>query len=152
MHDVNGEQGKVFNAVDHMLHREAQQAAREHKEPQFYSKSMIAEVYCFQRSRLDLAQANALQIFGLLIAGHDTTATTIMWTMKRLAGAPDVQSKLRDELRKSYSAAFNKGRIPTAYEITNTTFLISMLALKNWFDAVRQLLSLHVQLLPIPLS
>jgi hypothetical protein len=44
LHDVNGEQGKVFNAIDHMLHREAQQAARDHRKPEFYSKPMIAEV------------------------------------------------------------------------------------------------------------
>ena len=46
LHDVNGEQGKVFNAVDHVLNREAQQAARDHRKPQFYSKPMIAEVCC----------------------------------------------------------------------------------------------------------
>jgi cytochrome P450 len=44
-----------------------------------------------------------------------------MWTMKRLAGHPDVQSKLRDELRKSYTAALTEGRVPSAHEIVNTT-------------------------------
>ena len=47
MHDINGEQGKVFNAVDHMLHRESQQAAKEGRKPQYYSKPMIAEVRGF---------------------------------------------------------------------------------------------------------
>ncbi|KAF2622802.1 cytochrome P450 [Macroventuria anomochaeta] len=102
MHDINGEQGKVFNAVDHMLHRESQQAAKEGKKPQYYSKPMIAE------------------IFGLLVAGHDTTSTTLMWSLKWLAGHPTVQSKLRTELRDAYSAAFAEGRVPTSHEITTT--------------------------------
>ena len=44
MRDINGEQGRVFNAVDHMLHREAQQADKEARSPEYYSKAMIAEV------------------------------------------------------------------------------------------------------------
>ncbi|KAJ4382968.1 hypothetical protein N0V86_002195 [Didymella sp. IMI 355093] len=103
MHDINGEQGKVFNAVDHMLHREAQQAAKEQRKSQFYSKPMITE------------------IFGLLVAGHDTTSSTLMWSLKRLSAHPKVQSQLRDQLRKSYSSAFAEARAPTAHEIANIT-------------------------------
>ena len=44
MHAVDSEQGKVFNAVDHMLHREKQQASKEGRSTQYYSKPMIAEV------------------------------------------------------------------------------------------------------------
>ncbi|XPS93172.1 hypothetical protein M3J09_002540 [Ascochyta lentis] len=102
MHDTNGEQGKVFNALDHMLRREKQQAVKESRKPQYYSKAMIAE------------------IFGLLIAGHDTTSTTLMWSMKLLAGHPAVQSNLRASLRTSYSTASAEDRIPTAQEIANT--------------------------------
>ncbi|KAF3051991.1 hypothetical protein E8E11_010563 [Didymella keratinophila] len=60
------------------------------------------------------------EMFGLLIAGHDTTVTMIMWTMKQLAGHPDVQFELRNELRESYSAAFTEGRVPATHEIVNT--------------------------------
>lgn len=44
MRDVNSDQSKVFNAVDHMLHREAQQASKVGRRPRYYSKPMIAEV------------------------------------------------------------------------------------------------------------
>ncbi len=44
MHNVNGEQGKVVNAVDHMVHREKQQAEKDHRKPLYHSKAMIAEV------------------------------------------------------------------------------------------------------------
>ncbi|KAJ4350773.1 hypothetical protein N0V95_004450 [Ascochyta clinopodiicola] len=102
MHDVNGEQGKVFNAVDHMLRREEQQATKEGRQPQFYSKAMIAE------------------IFGLLIAGHDTMSTTLMWSLKLLARHPTVQQTLRTSLQTSYTAAHAESRPPTAQEITST--------------------------------
>ncbi|KAJ4337789.1 hypothetical protein N0V95_008231 [Ascochyta clinopodiicola] len=101
-HDTNSGKAKLFNAIDHMLHREAQQACKEGRKPQFYSNAMIAE------------------IFGLLVAGHDTTSTTLMWSLKLLAGHPAVQSNLRVALRGAYSAAFAEGRVPTAYEIATT--------------------------------
>ncbi|KAJ4989224.1 Cytochrome P450 1A1-like protein 1 [Stagonosporopsis vannaccii] len=102
MQDTKGEESKIFNAVDHMVRRESQQAAKDNRKPGFTSKAMIAE------------------IFGLLIAGHDTTSTTIMWSMKWLAGFPIVQSKLRNELRAAYPAAHAESRVPTAHEIATT--------------------------------
>lgn len=66
------------------------------------------------------AKAHNTQIFGLLVAGHDTTSTTIMWSMKWLAGFPAVQSKLRNELRAAYSSAFAENRVPTPHEIAST--------------------------------
>ncbi|KAJ8114665.1 hypothetical protein OPT61_g3509 [Boeremia exigua] len=99
----NGEQSKIVNAVDHMVQRETQQAAKDHRAPQYRSKAMIAE------------------IFGLLLAGHDTTSTTFMWSLKWLAGHPTVQTKLRNELRSAYAAASTDGRAPTAHEIATTS-------------------------------
>ncbi|KAH6637941.1 cytochrome P450 [Boeremia exigua] len=99
MHNINGDDGKVTNAIDHMVHRETQQAKRDNRKPMYHSKAMISE------------------IFGLLVAGHDTTSTTLMWSMKWFSRYPEVQSRLRSDLRKAYSAAFTDGRVPTAKEI-----------------------------------
>ena len=113
--DIKGEQGRIFNAVDHMLHREAQQADKEARGPEYYSKAMIAEVKKNQREVVP--RAHHAQIFGFLIAGHETTSQTIMWILKILSDHPAVQSKLRTELRNTYSAAMADGRVPTAKEV-----------------------------------
>lgn len=54
-----GEFTDVTSAIDHMVRREAQAAAKENRAPQYESPSAKDEM------------------FGFLIAGHDTTATTL---------------------------------------------------------------------------
>ncbi|KAM3425903.1 hypothetical protein NHJ13734_009823 [Beauveria thailandica] len=57
------------------------------------------------------------QIYGYLIAGHDTSAGTLSWLMRRLVANPDEQIKIRDSLRKTYSEAWEERRLPTAQEL-----------------------------------
>ena len=45
----------------------------------------------------------------LLIAGHETTATTLSWTLLELARHPKVQSRLRDEIRKTEATVHARG-------------------------------------------
>lgn len=42
---------------------------------------------------------NGTEVPTFLIAGHETTSTETMWALFALAQAPDVQQKLRAELR-----------------------------------------------------
>jgi len=60
------------------------------------------------------------QLFGFIIAGHDTTATTLTWTVKNIAFAQEAQRTLRSHLRAAYPAATAEQRNPTVEEITKT--------------------------------
>jgi cytochrome P450 len=60
------------------------------------------------------------QLFGLLIAGHDTTSTTLLWATKFLAADQDLQRKLRADLHKRFSTAHSQNRVPSGQEIANT--------------------------------
>ncbi|UKZ80171.1 hypothetical protein TrVFT333_007928 [Trichoderma virens FT-333] len=60
-------------------------------------------------------------ILGLLIAAHDTAATAIIWGFKFLADHPDVQNKLRSDIRAAHATATNQKRLPTCQEIVYTT-------------------------------
>ncbi|KAF1920727.1 cytochrome P450 [Ampelomyces quisqualis] len=92
---------KVTNAVDHMLRRENAAAERVGRLPD-YSSQMLAD-----------------ELFGLLIAGHDTTSTTLLWALKFLAANQSMQIKLRAELRSALFDANSESRIPTAHEIAS---------------------------------
>ncbi|KAF8557928.1 cytochrome P450 [Imleria badia] len=49
------------------------------------------------------------QMRTLLIAGHETTATSISFILLELARSPQVQSRLRDEIRKTEAAVYARG-------------------------------------------
>lgn len=49
-----------------------------------------------------------LQTF--LLAGHETTSTALTWTLHILANKPDVQEKLRKEVRDARAKAKGEGR------------------------------------------
>lgn len=50
------------------------------------------------------------QVMTFLGAGHDTTATSVAWTLMLLAKHPDVQARLRDELRQHMPFLFGNNR------------------------------------------
>ncbi|KAF4969320.1 hypothetical protein FZEAL_10250 [Fusarium zealandicum] len=64
------------------------------------------------------------QIYGYLIAGHDTSAGTLSWIIRRLMANPEEQVKLRASLRGTYRDAWEEKRIPTAQElVTHAPYL-----------------------------
>jgi cytochrome P450 len=99
MRESEGKEANITNAVDHMLRREKLAAEKLNRAPQYQSKVMYDE------------------LMGLLIAGHDTTSTTLSWTVKFLATHQDVQTRLRSELHSSFAAAHAENRVPTAQEV-----------------------------------
>lgn len=59
-----------------------------------------------------------MKLFGLLIAGHDTTSTTATWGLKLLSDNQGVQKKLRGAIRGGFPTAIAESRRPTAEEIS----------------------------------
>ncbi|KAI8163204.1 Cytochrome P450 monooxygenase [Colletotrichum sp. SAR 10_70] len=98
----NVEETKVLSAVELVVLREKKMAENEGRQPNYFSPIMIDEV------------------FGVVIAGHDTTSTTMCWGVKLLADNPDRQTKLRDALRAGFADAAAEGRSPSIKEITST--------------------------------
>ncbi|KAL2759154.1 hypothetical protein ACRALDRAFT_2100631 [Sodiomyces alcalophilus JCM 7366] len=89
-------------AVDLMIDRETKLAEKEDREPVYWSPVIRDEV------------------LGFVIAGHDTSSTTLLWGLKYLTDHPRVQSTLRDALRASHAAAVRDDRPPSAQEIART--------------------------------
>jgi len=101
--NTSGKKDNIKAAVDHMLRREKAFAEKQGRKPDYHSKVMYAE------------------LFGLLLAGHDTTSTSILWSLKLLASNPDVQTRLRKSLQDAFPDAHASGSVPTATEIATTT-------------------------------
>ncbi|THW15465.1 cytochrome P450 [Aureobasidium pullulans] len=92
-------QGKDRSAIDHMIRRELLLSKKEDREPQFNTREAKDE------------------IFGFLIAGYETTSTTVSWGVKLISDNQQSQSRLREVLRSTYADASAERRQPTAKEI-----------------------------------
>lgn len=95
--EAEADMAGVTCATDLMVRREAQAARKEGRAP-----------------RYDGAAAKD-ELFGMLIGGFDTTATTLKWAVKLLAGDARVQGKLRRVLRDAFPT--NKNTPPTAAQL-----------------------------------
>ncbi|RWA06750.1 hypothetical protein EKO27_g8358 [Xylaria grammica] len=60
-------------------------------------------------------------IFGFVFAGHETTSTTLCWSLKYLTDHPDAQSDLFSALKSAFPIALAERRNPTIQEITSTS-------------------------------
>ncbi|KAG8160032.1 hypothetical protein KVR01_010669 [Diaporthe batatas] len=75
------------SALHSVLLRERDTAAKEGRRPEYHSRAVVDE------------------FTGFLMAGHDTTATTMAWSVKYLADNPGAQDRLRAELRAAFPGA-----------------------------------------------
>ncbi|KZL78207.1 cytochrome P450 monooxygenase [Colletotrichum tofieldiae] len=93
----------VRSAIDLMIQRELIAAEKEGRKPEVFSETMLDE------------------IFVLIVGGHDTTSTTLLWGIKLLADNPVAQSSLRTVLQDAHYTAFDETRNPTFKEIVSHT-------------------------------
>lgn len=91
---------EVKSALDYMIKREVNAAAKASRQPILDSPQMQDELY------------------GYIGAGHETTSTSFQWAIKHLSLHPQVQQKLRQSLRAAYADAAAQHRQPTVTEIT----------------------------------
>ncbi|KAL6702428.1 hypothetical protein ACN47E_001869 [Coniothyrium glycines] len=89
----------VTSAVEHMVVRERRLAENAGRRPDYFSDAMRGE------------------LFGFIVAGHDTTSTTVAWGVKYLADHGPIQERLRAALHAACPAAKAQGRRPSAAEI-----------------------------------
>ena len=95
----DGGDPQFASAVDLLVQREAQTAAKQNRDVRYDTRVIRDE------------------LFGFYLTGHETTSTTICWAVKHLTAHPDVQRKLRVALRAAHARAAETGRLPTAREI-----------------------------------
>ncbi|ROV86829.1 hypothetical protein VMCG_10916 [Cytospora schulzeri] len=99
-HDAHDE-AWTQSAVDQVVAREAKLAAKEGRAPEFVTPLIMDEIY------------------GFAMAGHETTSTTLVWALKFLTFYPQLQDRLRKDIRAAHTAASAEKRLPTAAEIVS---------------------------------
>ncbi|KAL2257039.1 hypothetical protein VTK26DRAFT_747 [Humicola hyalothermophila] len=87
------------NALDAIIKRELALAEKGEREPAYHDPLIFDELY------------------GYLIAGHDSFSGSSAWIIRRLVGHPDEQAKVRADLRATYAEAAREGRPPTIAEM-----------------------------------
>ncbi|KAJ3576912.1 hypothetical protein NPX13_g3557 [Xylaria arbuscula] len=87
-------------AMDEILYRELAAAKKEKRTPVYHTRAIYDE------------------LFGLLVAGHDTTSTTAAWGLKLLSDHQSIQAKLRYAVCQGFPEAAAESRWPTAEEIS----------------------------------
>ncbi|KAF9628978.1 putative cytochrome p450 monooxygenase protein [Lasiodiplodia theobromae] len=96
---VGQNDSRIRSAVDHIVDRERRNAEKDGRSAEYLSPTLQDEV------------------FGFVVAGHDTTSTSLSWGVKFLADNPETQARLRDALRSSFPDAVNDKRLPKGQEI-----------------------------------
>lgn len=91
----------ISSAIDHIVERERIMAAKDGREPIYWSEAIRDEV------------------FGFNSAGHETTGTALMWGVKYVADNTAAQTHLRETLRSVFAGAFAEDRQPTEEEIAS---------------------------------
>ncbi|KAI0202785.1 cytochrome P450 [Astrocystis sublimbata] len=91
------------SAMDHILRREMNAAKKEDREPIFHSPRVHDE------------------LFGYIVAGHDTSSNTLLWMLKNIADYPEVQTELREALHSAYPEAHANGAQQDCVELSKTS-------------------------------
>ncbi|GAW13304.1 hypothetical protein ANO14919_026850 [Xylariales sp. No.14919] len=87
------------SALHSVLLRERELASKEGRQPDYHKRAISDE------------------FFGFMMAGHDTSATTVAWGVKMLTDHPAAQDKLRAALHAEFSQARQEKRAPTYQEL-----------------------------------
>ncbi|KAI0466905.1 cytochrome P450 [Xylaria cf. heliscus] len=87
------------SALHSVLLREKEVASKEGRQPDYHKRAISDE------------------FFGFMMAGHDTSATTVAWGVKMLTDNPGTQGKLRAALHAAFPQALREHRTPTYQEL-----------------------------------
>ncbi|SPO01564.1 related to TRI13 - cytochrome P450 [Cephalotrichum gorgonifer] len=98
--DAGIDSDRPRSALHSVLLRERDTAEREGRPPAYHKRAIADE------------------FVGFMMAGHDTTATTVAWGLKMLTDHPEEQARLRRALREALPDAAGEGRAPTYEELT----------------------------------
>lgn len=93
---------KPRTALHSVLLREKDVAAKEGRQPDYHKRAIADE------------------FFGFMLAGHDTSATTVAWGIKLLTDNPTAQNRLRADLRAALPDAERGKRAPTYQELAKS--------------------------------
>ncbi|CEJ95183.1 hypothetical protein VHEMI10680 [[Torrubiella] hemipterigena] len=100
--EVASDRSWIHSSVDYLIDRECKLAEKEGRKVDVFSSRIADELY------------------GMVVAGHDSTSSTMCWAVKYLADNQAVQQRLRDDMRYGYRKALLEGRAPTVTEILST--------------------------------
>ncbi len=118
--------------VDRLLFEEIARCRREGTEDRDDILAMIAGARCAEHGRALTDRELRDELLTLLIAGHETTATTAAWAVHHIIRAPGVQQRLVAELEEAFPDGLVRpelvGKLEYLKAVVNETLRLSPIA------------------------
>ncbi|KAI9095359.1 hypothetical protein K1719_026393 [Acacia pycnantha] len=94
--------GKLFKILDDIVRERMEQIGASKMEPNSdVHKDVLGSLLCQEDDKTQLGRLDIVHLFGdLLVAGSDTTSSTVEWAMAELLRNPEKLEKLRNELQQ----------------------------------------------------
>jgi cytochrome P450 len=119
---------KLANAVTRQLVEEKSAALLQGKGNKDIL-SLLVKANASEEAKTRLTEEEIFaQMRTILLAGHETSATSLCWVLLELARNPDVQAKLRDEIRATEQAIAARGGSDfSATDLDNMSYLAAVI-------------------------
>ncbi|KAG7451404.1 cytochrome P450 [Guyanagaster necrorhizus] len=89
--------------------------------------SLLVKANASQNPDTRLSEQELLaQMITIIMAGHETTSNSLSWALLELAKHPEIQSKLRDEIRAKERLVLSRGGSLTATDFDNMPYLTAV--------------------------
>ncbi|SJL09876.1 uncharacterized protein ARMOST_13257 [Armillaria ostoyae] len=91
------------------------------------NKDIMIKANASQNPETRLSEQELLaQMITIIMAGHETTSNSLSWALLELAKHPEIQSKLRDEIRAMEPLVLSRGGSFTATDFDNMPYLTAV--------------------------
>ncbi|PBK75905.1 cytochrome P450 [Armillaria solidipes] len=89
--------------------------------------SLLVKANASQNPETRLSEQELLaQMITIIMAGHETTSNSLSWALLELAKHPEIQSKLRNEIRAMEPLILSRGGLFTATDFDNMPYLTAV--------------------------
>lgn len=89
--------------------------------------SLLVKANASENPETRLSEQELLaQMITIIMAGHETTSNSLSWALLELAKHPEIQAKLRDEIRAMEPLVFTRGTSFTATDLDNMPYLTAV--------------------------
>ncbi|KAI9805943.1 MAG: hypothetical protein M1825_000557 [Sarcosagium campestre] len=118
------ERNVVLNSAQRVIRKTCRDLIREKKEKMEKQQDTGVDILSVALKSGGFSEANMVdQLMTFMAAGHETTASSLIWAAYCLCKHPKVQERLREEVRANLPSVSDSGTVATAANIDSLAYL-----------------------------